>query len=148
MSAFCWSLFSFICVYHTINRSYYFTIAIINPSFKEQTFMSYRTALDLASALSDTDKLKLAHHLLGQLMLSPKSSSAPTPKLPPSADYDYCLERVLKSRPNRLPALQTFLEAIFSFRGGQDANIDDIIKRLELNKIIKKEGDNVVYLVD
>ena len=105
--------------------------------------MSYRTALDLASALSDTDKLKLAHHLLGQLMLSPKSSSAPTPKLPPSADYDYCLERVLKSRPNRLPALQTFLEAIFSFRGGQDANIDDIIKRLELNKIIKKEGENV-----
>ncbi|UYZ68785.1 hypothetical protein LP090_11665 [Moraxella bovis] len=110
--------------------------------------MSYRTVLDLASALSDTDKLKLAYHLLGQLMLAQSPSSAPTQKLPPSADYDYCLERVLKSKPNRLPALRTFLEAIFSFRGGQNADIDDIIKRLELNHVIKKDGDNVVYLVD
>lgn len=108
--------------------------------------MSYRTALDLASTLSDTDKLKLAHHLLGQLMLAP--IPALTDRLPPSADYDYCLERVLKSKPNRLPALRTFLEAIFSFRGGQNADIDDIIKRLELNNIIKKDGDNVVYLID
>ncbi|OPH35221.1 hypothetical protein, partial [Moraxella equi] len=75
--------------------------------------MSYRTVLDLASALSDTDKLKLAYHLLGQLMLAQSPSSAPTQKLPPSTDYDYCLERVLKSKPNRLPALRTFLEAIF-----------------------------------
>ncbi|WP_267284216.1 hypothetical protein [Moraxella equi] len=36
----------------------------------------------------------------------------------------------------------------YSFRGGQNADIDDIIKRLELNHVIKKDGDNVVYLVD
>jgi len=47
------------------------------------------------------------------------------------------------------PACPTdVLEAIVSFRGGQSADIDDIIKRLELNNVIKKDGDNVVYLVD
>ncbi len=109
--------------------------------------MSYRTALDLASDLSDADKLKLAHHLLGQLVPTPSAESTPN-ELPPSADYDYSLERVLKSKPNRLPALKTFLEAIFNFRGGQAADVSDIIKRLERNQIIRLEGDTVVYLVE
>lgn len=109
--------------------------------------MSYRTALDLATDLSDADKLKLAHHLLGQLVPTPSVEATPS-DLPPSADYDYCLERVLKSKPNRMPALETYLEAIFSFRGGKAVNISDIIKRLERNNIIRLDGDTVVYLVD
>lgn len=110
--------------------------------------MSYRTAFDLASALSDGEKLKLAQNLLGQLALSLENTATKTSNDPMSADYEYCLERVLKSKPNRLPKLRAFMEAIFSFKGSQNANIDDLIKRLESNRVIRLDGENVTYLVD
>lgn len=107
--------------------------------------MPYSTAKDFASRLSSEDKLKLAHYLLDQVINSTPTKTI-EPILPPSADYDYCLERILKSKPNKLPALRKFLEAIFSFRGGQTSDIEDIIKRLQLKKVIRIDGDAVTYL--
>lgn len=109
--------------------------------------MNFNTVKDMASQLDHQDKLKLAS-LLIQMALSDHQTQAKPSQTAVSGDYQYCLERVLKSRPNRLPALENYLEAILSFKGANTADINGIIKELQLYKAIRLDGETVVYLID
>ncbi|MDO5652385.1 MAG: hypothetical protein Q4G13_09705 [Moraxella sp.] len=112
--------------------------------------MNYSTVKDMAVQLSYDDKLRLASLML-QMAIT-KNSLAQTKQAdvssnePESADYQYCLERILKSKPNKLTALKKFLEAMLEFRGGESTDINDIIKRLQFKKVIRLDGEVVVYL--
>ena len=109
--------------------------------------MNFNTVKDMASQLNHQDKLKLASLLIQMAMTDSQTQSKPSePTI--SGDYQYCLERVLKSRPNRLPALENYLEAILSFKGGSTSDIKGIIKELQLYKAIRLDGETVVYLMD
>lgn len=109
--------------------------------------MNFNTVKDMASQLSHQDKLKLASMLIQMVMTDSQSQHKPNEPAV-SADYQYCLERVLKSRPNRLPALENYLEAILSFKGGSTSDIKGMIKELQLHKAIRLDGETVVYLTD
>lgn len=107
--------------------------------------MNLQHLKDLASQLSHDDKLRLALTLI-EMTLTQSQASKPTPAV--SSDYAYCLERVLKSRPARLPALENYLEAILSFKGSQSTDIKAMIDELQTHQAIRLEGDKVVYLLD
>lgn len=109
--------------------------------------MNLHTLKDMASQLNRDDKLRLAS-LLIQMALTDQTTPAKASETTVSADFQYCLERVLKSRPARLPALENYLEAILSFKGSASADIKTIIKELEQYKAISLDGDKVTYLMD
>lgn len=109
--------------------------------------MNFNTVRDMASQLSYEDRLRLAS-LLIQMTLTESTSAGKVASDTPSEseEYMYCLERIQKARPNRLPALQNYLEAILAYRGSGSVDINDIIKRLQIRKVIKLDGDNITYL--
>lgn len=78
--------------------------------------MNFNTVKDMASQLGHDDKLRLASLLIQMALTDSQAQSKPT-ETAVSDNYQYCLERVLKSRPSRLPALENYLEAILSFKG-------------------------------
>ncbi|MDO4250770.1 MAG: hypothetical protein Q4C68_04595 [Moraxella sp.] len=108
--------------------------------------MNYNTVKDMATQLNFDDKLRLASLLIQMALTESNRQDKVSSDSPESADYQYCLERILKSKPNRLSALKNYLEAILGFRGSSAADIDDIIKRLQLKQVIKVDGDTVTYL--
>lgn len=109
--------------------------------------MNLSTVRDMASQLSHDDKLRLAS-LLIQMALTDSQNQPKTNEPSVSSDYQYCLERVLKSRPTRLLALENYLEAILSFKGSGSADIKELIKELQAHKAISLDGDKVTYLMD
>ena len=109
--------------------------------------MNFNTVRDMASQLGYEDKLRLASLLIQMALTQSSSTSKGASDVPSeSEEYMYCLERVQKARPNRLPALQNYLEAILAYRGSGSTDIEDIIKRLQLRKVIKLDGENITYL--
>lgn len=109
--------------------------------------MNFNTVKDMASQLTYNDKLRLASLLIQMAMTDSQPQSKPSePAI--SSDYQYCLERVLKSRPARLSALENYLEAILSFKGSASTDIKTIIKELEQYKAISLDGEKVTYLMD
>lgn len=109
--------------------------------------MNFNTVKDMASQLNHDDKLRLASLLIQMALTDSQTQSKPA-ETAVSDNYQYCLERVLKSRPSRLPALENYLEAILSFKGGSSGDIKGIIKELQLYKAIRLDGENIVYLMD
>ena len=107
--------------------------------------MNFNTAADMASQLSTEDKLRLASLMIQQTQHALTATSKDT-TVSESDEYLYCLERVLKSRPNRVPALHNYLEAMLNFRGSSAVNTDEIIARLEHNGVIKIDNQTVNYL--
>ena len=107
--------------------------------------MNLQNLKDLASQLNNDDKLRLA---LALIEMTISESPASKPAQTTSSDYQYCLERVLKSRPARLSALENYLEAILSFKGSQSTDIQAMIDELQSHHAIRLDGDKVVYLLD
>lgn len=108
--------------------------------------MNLHTLKDMASQLNRDDKLRLASLLIQMALTDATPTKAGESTV--SADFQYCLERVLKSRPARLPALENYLEAILSFKGSASTDIKTIIKELEQYKAISLDGEKVTYLMD
>ncbi|MDO4897162.1 MAG: hypothetical protein Q3971_07350 [Moraxella sp.] len=109
--------------------------------------MNLNTVKDMASQLNRDDKLRLAS-LLIQMALTDSQSTTKGNEPQASDDYRYCLERIRKSRPARLPALENYLEAILSFKGSTTTDIKDIITELQQRKAISLDGEKVIYLTD
>ena len=103
--------------------------------------------------LSYRDKLRLAQLLIQLARKEEEELSAerdfvqPENKTETVNNYEYVLERVLKSRPSKLASLENFIGAMFQFQGSiTEDEKQRLVQKLISHKIIQVEGNRVTYL--
>ena len=109
--------------------------------------MNYEEIKDLTLQLNYRDKFRLAQLLIQVGRKEEEEQYVEKVKEEEFTDLEYVCERLLKSRPSKLKSLENFIEAMFQFKGSiSEEEKKDVIYKLQNKKIIKIEGNKIIYL--